>query len=616
MPAMSSRRARRRLGSGVAAAAAAGVCSIAVSGQTVTVSPRPTAVAGPATSAATAPQEPSIPARIAASGEVYTQFPPTQTPTAPPSLSARWMPPPGSGDDRDGNANLPWKVGVDKQLLDPRADEIASGQLHLGGYGLGPTRATTGPLVDGDGSVEHLFVRAMAVTNSGGQTMLLAGLENQGTFAADKQGPFGIQDIREQVSRDTGVPVDMIVVNSDHSHAGPDLIGLWGGVPISYLQHVHDQAVLALDHAFAARRPARLLVGTDIPTMPAPAAGHYVPGTATPGEYLVHSQFGADTQTGYPDDQVDTQLRVLQAVDGRGRPIGTLINYAAHATVMGGGNVQYSSDWPGRVARSTEIALREPVAVTMVADVGRSQPPRPTSDARCGQAGHPSCDVDQLDTYTRLLTPWVLRAVSTAVPVRGSAVTGAETFTREAATNPALIGVTYSGEVPVRGTGAYRAATAPWVAGNVIGTVVSTHRIGDVLLTAAPGEAYPDIRGGVAAQITGMQAVFTFGLANDQLGYIVAPTTEYGWITTSNPGNDNSFFNVAPQYGDHVLCTQTAQALSLGFTATGNTQPYGAAAPAPACAAIAASDAAPPGPSPQQPWPFGEGVTLPPPAPQ
>ncbi|HXA28242.1 MAG TPA: hypothetical protein VN193_05785 [Candidatus Angelobacter sp.] len=523
----------------------------------------------------------------------------------------------GNHDDGRGGAHsLPWRVGFDKELLDPSAADLASHDFHLGGYGILPTRQAQGPLVDGDGTVEHIYVRALAVSDTKGHSLLLAALENQGTFTAYKQGPYGINDIRQQVARDTGVPLDMIVVNSDHSHAGPDLIGLWGGVPVDYLQYVHDQTVRALDVAYGRRVPAQLLVGSDTPTIPTPAAGGYIPGTATPGENMVHSQFAPDSNTGYDDSAVDTELRVLQAVDARGHMLGTLINYAAHATVMGGGNVLYSADWPGRVARATETALGEPVAVTMVADVGRSQPPRPHSNPKCDQPGQESCDVDGLDTYTHLLAPWVVQAVATATPVHGSGVSGSEVMTREAGTNGALIGVSYTGEVPVRGYGAYRSATPPWFTGTVVGTFVSAHRIGDVLLTAAPGEAYPDIRFGVKNSVGGVQSLFTFGLANDQLGYLIAPATEYQWIVASNPTNDNAFFNVAAQYGDHVMCTQTALAESLGFAASGNTAPYGSKAPAPPCAALTASDLLPTGPTPQQPWPFGDGTALPSPAPQ
>jgi hypothetical protein len=291
-----------------------------------------------------------------------------------------------------------FKVGFAKELLDPDPADIKAGTVHLGGYGLFPTRASTGPLIQTDGTPEHLYVRALAIKNAKGDVLLLAGLENQGTFASYKQCACGIWDMRQKVAADTGVPVESIVVNSDHSHSGPDLIGLWGGVPIRYLQHVHDQTVKALEEALRNARPAHLLAGSTDPVMPTPAQGGYIPGTATPGENLVHSQFSKDSATGHDESAVDTELRVLQAVTPRGRLLGTLINYAAHATTTGSGNRGYSADWPGWAARKTEQALGEPVAVTMVADVGRSQPPRPNSDAKCGQAGHPSCDADKLDT--------------------------------------------------------------------------------------------------------------------------------------------------------------------------------------------------------------------------
>jgi hypothetical protein len=550
--------------------------------------------------------------RGAQADSVYRAFAPgatTRSAAAAAAATASAAPP--------SNGGLRWRVGVDKESLDPSAADLASNNFHLGGYGIFPTRQSHGPLVDADGQPEHLYVSAMAITDpSGHHALLLAALENQGTFTADKEGPYGIWDMRQKVAHDLHISTDSIVIDSDHSHAGPDLIGLWGGVPNDYLQRVHDQAVTALETAFRNRVPAQLLVGTDIPTMPTPQAAGYIPGTATVGENLVHSQFSPDTQTGYDDSLVDTELRVLQAVDGSGAMIGTLINYAAHATVMGSGNVGYSADWPGRVARATEAALGESVAVPMVADVGRSQPPRPHSNPACGQPNQESCDLDQLDTYTRILTPFVLSAVATAVPVTGHGIDNREVMTREVGVNGALVGVSYTGEVPVRGYGAYRAATPPWFTGDVIGTFASAHRIGDVLFTVAPGEAYPDVRFGVKKEVRGEQALFTFGLANDQLGYLIAPTTEYPWIATSNPGNDNALFNVSPQYGDHLMCTHTALAVELGFTPTGDPQPYGSAAPAPPCAALTATDLVPVGPTPQQPWPFGDGVDLPPPFPQ
>jgi hypothetical protein len=504
-----------------------------------------------------------------------------------------------------------FKVGFAKQLLDPDPADIAAGTVHLGGFGLFPTRASTGPMILPDGQPDHLYARAAAVINSEGKAVLFAGIENQGTFAAYKQCACGITDMRAQVAKDKGIAPESIIINADHSHSGPDLIGLWGGVPIRYLELVRDRTVKALEQAYDNAKPAFLLNGSSTPVMPTAADGGYVPGTATTGEPLVHSQFQVDTATGHDDSLVDTELRVLQAVTPKGELLGSLINYSAHADVAGSSNLGYSGDWPAWVSRKAEVALGEPVAVTMVADVGRSQPPRPNSDALCNSPGHPGCEADKLDTYSRIMLPFVTQAVTDAKPVGSSAIENREVFTREMATNPALLASSYSGGVPVSGYGAYRAQTPPYLVGDMLGTFVSAHRIGDLLFTAAPGEAYPDIRFGVQRSVKGYSASFAFGLANDQVGYLIAPTSEYPWITTSNPGNDNSLFNVSATYGDHVTCSQTAAAEAIGFGATGETSPYGADANPPACPAYSVSDSVPMGPAPQQPWPFGDGYTLP-----
>ena len=71
-----------------------------------------------------------------------------------------------------------------------------------------------------------------------------------------------------------------------------------------------------------------------------------------------------------------------------------------------------------------------------------------------------------------------------------------------------------------------RSTTPPWLAGNVLGTVTATARIGDVLLSAGPGEMYPQIALKVA-ELVGARGHMTAGLAGDQLGYLIAPFEAY-----------------------------------------------------------------------------------------
>src|SRR5207249_2608085 len=60
----------------------------------------------------------------------------------------------------------------------------------------------------------------------------------------------------------------------------------------------------------------------------------------------------------FPDwDLVDDSVRVLRATRPDGSTIATLVNFAAHSTVMGSGNRLISADWPGPTGEKVEVAL-------------------------------------------------------------------------------------------------------------------------------------------------------------------------------------------------------------------------------------------------------------------
>src|SRR5207245_2411964 len=156
----------------------------------------------------------------------------------------------------------------------------AQGRLELGGdgsasgkVGVGPAsvkgtdgRLATGVMNDPLGAVS---VRALALSDGCGRNkIVLADLDNQGMFAAYKLNPAdpasarpGIDDIRADVAKATGVQAESLVISSDHSHAGQDLIGAWGFVPDDYLRFVHDQAVKAFERALTSMRAASITEG-------------------------------------------------------------------------------------------------------------------------------------------------------------------------------------------------------------------------------------------------------------------------------------------------------------------------------------------------------------------
>jgi hypothetical protein len=61
--------------------------------------------------------------------------------------------------------------------------------------------------------------------------------------------------------------------------------------------------------------------------------------------------------------------------------------------------------------------------------------------------------------------------------------------------------------------------------------------------------------------------VIQLGLANDQLGYLIAPARYVPVIAAEAPVNDNIIFNVSPTIGDHVMCADIRLAWDVGFYA-------------------------------------------------
>jgi neutral/alkaline ceramidase-like enzyme len=433
----------------------------------------------------------------------------------------------GCGDDDPAGrlaSATTFTVGAAKRDISPTLMTAPpSGNVFLGGYGLGPGRRSTGVLAP-------IYVRALVISN-GEQTVAFAENETQGAFAAYKKGPVGLIDVAAGVETATGgqIPRQHVIVSSDHSHSGPDTTGVWGGLPLTYLTFLRDQMVGAIADAYAARRPAQLLSGTADATA------------------LLHSQFDAP-----PNDQVDGELRVLVVADAdaAARRRSVVINFAAHATVMGEGNTLISADWPGAVAARVEQALGVETAVVMVADVGRTQPTRPEVP---GQS-----DPQQLDAYAGEVTAQVLAATAQLQPAHGTRVEAAQLFLRETFANP-FADLSFFRSLIAR------SKDPPWLEGDQIGAVVSAARVGDLFFAAVPGEAYPAIHFALRERVPAARH-FIFGLANDQLGYLIAPAEGYQQVADAAPNNDNALFNVSPAIGDHVMCTLFTAARRIGFT--------------------------------------------------
>jgi hypothetical protein len=465
-------------------------------------------------------------------------------------------------------ADIRYSVGVGSRSIAVNPDGNYNGQpVYLGGFGLGGppigNRHATGNLGPGPS------VRAISI-GDGDHNFAIADIEVQGWFAATKDGPLGLVDMRKAVEAATGgkLKATEIVIQSDHTHGGPDMMGVWGGAPLAYRQFVFRQTVDAIVDAFNSRQKGKLYYGT------APGVD---PGT---GERLLNNQFDYDKA----NQAMDSDVRVLQARDPQGNAFATLLNFSAHATVLGSGNTKATGDWVQTINPLLEDAFGGK-AMTVVGTLGRTQPNRPgcTTPGLQGDAAN----LCALDVYSqRVLRAAKAAAANAKSMPGGKAVVATESFLiTDPASNPLLLGMLYGGALA--GIPINRSMTPPYMTGNVIGTITASARIGNVLLSAGPGEMYPQIPLKVRELMPGIGGYMTAGLANDQLGYLIAPFEAYPEpIKTSffdssflngdqiqqcvdskgaacdpgNPtpdpiGNDNYFFNVSHTMGERVTCS-------------------------------------------------------------
>jgi hypothetical protein len=520
-------------------------------------------------------------------------------------------------------------VGGDVESINPTADMLKDQDFYLGGYGfasghpgnvtalpsatggrfatgiLGDKSFNRFPSTDGTYESDGSHSRAFAVSDKKA-TIVLAQIETQGFFNAYKQGPFGENEIRKdaaaQISSLVGPKTapaptaSQIVVDSDHSHGGPDTAGVWGGVPTSYLKEVHDQTVKAVVDAWQAMKPATLTYGIAhagvsgnnglYPPQECIDAGKPDCMNVGNADWLLHNQFSTDPA----NYDMDDEIRVFQARDAKDhdKVLDTYVNYASHPTVLGSDNTLVTGDYVGRLNVEIEKAFGG-FAMDQVGTLGREQPERAScSDpSKTDQAAKDLC---ALDNYAKRVVTKIKAALSPehSQPVTGAPIVAMNSYLlSDPTTNAVLLAGEYAGQAIGAPFG--RANNAPWYTGTILGTTVYTGRIGPVLVTGGPGEMYAQIWQKVkdtvacsadkcadTAKDSGITSVMNIGTAGDFLGYIIAPLEAYpqpmesSVISTGNSdcsgvpepagvcpdpiGNDNYFFNVSHTFGERLTC--------------------------------------------------------------
>jgi len=150
--------------------------------------------------------------------------------------------------------------------------------------------------------------------------------------------------VRTQAARRTGVPDDRIILCATHTHSGPSTAPVLGSThDAASVERVESGLAAALEEAWKQRRPGVLRI----------ASGR-LPGYAFNRRFVMSD--GAvqthplkdDPHIVCPEGPDSEALVVLQAVGADGVPMGGVINFGCHGTVLGRRETMISSDFPGK----------------------------------------------------------------------------------------------------------------------------------------------------------------------------------------------------------------------------------------------------------------------------
>lgn len=489
-------------------------------------------------------------------------------------------------------------VGAATRSVAPQGPAQAT---HVGGYGDCRGCPTT-DVRAGDA----FAVRAMYVSN-GTSAVVLVSAPFEGWFAGyqqeyDAQGTqvdrLGITSLRQDAAAqlshdDLAVTSADVLVSTIHCHACPTLIGVWGPTNVDYLRFVYRQTLDAIAAAQAAAAPARLRWAT--------ADLGYV-NDVTVGQ--------ANANEGWP---VDGQLSILQAVavhsgHGHGPPSGvpaqpagdgdvvaTYVNVPVHGNIVWGPGLHEMNDEHFGAAAQWLEAHAGGVAVVAAGTLGDQTSPMQGDSSRLKNDPRPSADgagypraYDDIDRLGALTGSTVVEALAEhGHVVQSSEVGGAESYQLVPVNNPVILGLFYGHALPdipmVTHDGAVagsqtadRAILPPYMAGDAIGVWFTVLRIGDVAVVSEPGEAFPHVSFAIREAITGADAVFTVGNAQDQLGYYYE---EWAYPGTLYYSADHYLYNIGPTLAQQNIVAATVDAQALGFdvapTATSMTSAAG-----------------------------------------
>lgn len=202
------------------------------------------------------------------------------------------------------------RAGAAKATITP---DVKANKVYMAGFG--NNRVATGVHDD-------LYVRCLALA-AGSQEVVMCSLDLIGLFYDD------VLKVREKV-KTLAPEVTHVLVASTHDHEGPDTLGLWGqepftsGIDEKYLDWLDDRIATCAAQALHSMEEGRLILGRD--------------------DHPLLALLQADSRPPYVKDPYLFVMQIDSAATHR--PIATLVNWSDHPETLGGKNTLLTADYP------------------------------------------------------------------------------------------------------------------------------------------------------------------------------------------------------------------------------------------------------------------------------
>ncbi|MDP1719192.1 MAG: neutral/alkaline non-lysosomal ceramidase N-terminal domain-containing protein, partial [bacterium] len=363
-----------------------------------------------------------------------------------------------------------FRAASDKEIITPK------GQINLAGFS--PKRLSLGVHDD-------LYARCLILECPHGQKLVIVSLDLLGFLRYD------VLKVREALRKKGVIHPDSLIIVSTHHHAGPDPIGVWGrSIPFApclsgsgrdeaYLADVRGKIVDLVERTIRKLEKAELFV------------------IRASGEgYSKNVRIAAE---------LDKSLMAL-VVKGENGTIGTLVNFGVHPETYRSDNHIITADFPGVLARKIETRFGGTALFTngllgaMVSVRANDLAiENPTSEQRAEAVG----------------SGLVKRLFEEAISTKRIDCSGGCLRIRKKLVKVPLTNVVFQ-ECMKMGILPYNSDTITDNQETI--TEVGIIDIGDLRILLVPGEMQP----GFGLRIKEMAgADMIFGLANDEIGYII-----------------------------------------------------------------------------------------------